>query len=111
MPPLFPLSLSQPSTIPNLISNPFYPYSQISQSSTCQCTQCRKQTSTLFLVSHRIRPASTAYRFTTPTTTLKDFEASPRAQRGFCAACGSLLYWRSKDPGRDELSGSDGGPS
>ncbi|KAK4444905.1 Mss4-like protein [Podospora aff. communis PSN243] len=61
--------------------------------STCQCTQCRKQTSSFFLTSHAVKPVS-ALRFTSPTTTLKDYEASSEAQRGFCTNCGSLIYWR-----------------
>ncbi|KAK0619990.1 Mss4-like protein [Immersiella caudata] len=63
--------------------------------STCQCTQCRKQTSSFFLTSHVVKPLS-AFRFTSQTTTLKDYEASPNAQRGFCANCGSLIYWKPK---------------
>ncbi|KAK3379216.1 Mss4-like protein [Lasiosphaeria ovina] len=66
-------------------------------SSTCQCTQCRKQTAGLYLVSHKV--PLTAFKLTTgdgddDTSTLKDFRASPTAERGFCTACGSLLYWR-----------------
>ncbi|KAK0643355.1 Mss4-like protein, partial [Cercophora newfieldiana] len=63
--------------------------------STCQCTQCRKQTSSFFLASHVAKPLHT-FRFTSTTSTLKDFEASPAAQRGFCTNCGSLIYWKPK---------------
>lgn len=55
-------------------------------------------------MSHTIKPASSSYRFTSDTSTLKNFEATPTAQRGFCTACGSLMYWRSKDPNSDSLS-------
>ncbi|KAK3939508.1 putative glutathione-dependent formaldehyde-activating enzyme [Diplogelasinospora grovesii] len=64
-------------------------------SGTCQCTQCRKQTSSLFLITHTVRPASTAFRFTSlSTSTLKHYSPTARAERGFCSDCGSLLYWR-----------------
>lgn len=33
-------------------------------------------------------------RYLTATATLRDYEATPGIQRGFCAGCGSLLYWR-----------------
>ncbi|KAK0715110.1 glutathione-dependent formaldehyde-activating GFA [Lasiosphaeris hirsuta] len=66
--------------------------------STCECTQCRKQTGGLFLVSHRVRPAS-AFRFTTDTATLKRFSASASAERGFCSDCGSLIYWQPQSGG------------
>ncbi|KAK5653924.1 hypothetical protein OQA88_7849 [Cercophora sp. LCS_1] len=56
----------------------------------------KSSTSTLYLVSHRVRPASN-YRFTSDTSTLKNFQASPLAERGFCTGCGSLMYWRYQD--------------
>lgn len=64
----------------------------------CQCTQCRKGTSSLFLVVHRLEPAS-CFSWLSEPTTLKDYQASPGANRGFCAECGSLVYWKriSKD--------------
>ena len=65
----------------------------LSQSNTCQCTQCRRQTGSLFLFTHRIRPAS-ALTFTTETSTLKYYAAGPSAVRGFCGECGSFLYWK-----------------
>jgi hypothetical protein len=63
------------------------------QSGTCQCTQDRKNTGSLFFPSLRITPYS-AFRWTTPTETLKHYSATPAALRGFCANCGSFLYWR-----------------
>ncbi|KAK3323693.1 Mss4-like protein [Cercophora scortea] len=64
--------------------------------STCQCTQCRKQTSSLFLVVHKVSPP-TAFQFTGETPTLKNYSATPDVQRSFCSDCSSLVYWRAKD--------------
>ncbi|KAK0636539.1 Mss4-like protein [Bombardia bombarda] len=64
-------------------------------SETCQCTQCRKQTGGLFLVSHRVSTA--AFRFTGSHATLRQFNATPNVDRAFCSDCGSLIYWRPKD--------------
>ncbi|SPO03248.1 uncharacterized protein DNG_05930 [Cephalotrichum gorgonifer] len=59
-------------------------------SSTCQCTQCRKNLSSLFLACHRIKPAS-CFQWTTDTSTLKHYRASKLASRPFCIECGSTI--------------------
>ncbi|ROT41446.1 glutathione-dependent formaldehyde-activating GFA [Sodiomyces alkalinus F11] len=59
----------------------------------CQCTQCRKQTGGLFLVSQQV-PVS-ALEWTSGTETLKEYAASESGRRGFCGECGSVLFWRS----------------
>lgn len=69
-------------------------------SGTCQCTQCRKNLSSLFLASHTVPTAS--FQWTTDTTTLKEFRASPQAARPFCSECGSVMYF--KPDGGDYLS-------
>ena len=33
-------------------------------------------------------------RYLTATDALRNYEATPGIQRGFCADCGSWLYWR-----------------
>ncbi|KAK4154989.1 putative glutathione-dependent formaldehyde-activating enzyme [Chaetomidium leptoderma] len=63
-------------------------------SCTCQCTQCRKQTGALFFIYHVAKPASTAFKFTSPTTTLKSYRASPDAERVICGECGSWICWK-----------------
>ncbi|KAK4032544.1 Mss4-like protein, partial [Parachaetomium inaequale] len=63
-------------------------------SSTCQCTQCRKQSGSLFFICHRIKPASTNFKFTSPTATLKLYRASATAERVICGECGSWIYWK-----------------
>ena len=56
--------------------------------SVCWCTQCMRQNSGPLVSTRRVR----GHRFTagTPAT----FRASDTATRGFCAACGSTLYWQ-----------------
>ncbi|KAI1448977.1 glutathione-dependent formaldehyde-activating GFA [Annulohypoxylon stygium] len=61
-------------------------------SGSCQCTQCRRNTGTLFLVAHTA-PLS-GFTFLTSATALKKFYATPGIQRAFCTECGSFLYWR-----------------
>lgn len=68
-------------------------------SGTCQCTQCRKNLSSLFMVSHSV--ATSGFRWTTDTSTLKEFRASSRATRPFCSECGSVMYY--KPDGEDYL--------
>jgi hypothetical protein len=64
----------------------------------CHCTQCRRMT------GHYL--AATAARSRNfqllSQTALKWFEASPTARRGFCANCGSTLFW--EPHGRDYIS-------
>jgi hypothetical protein len=56
----------------------------------CHCTQCRKQT------GHRF--ATTATETSNITVNGADsitwFRTSPEAERGFCAVCGSTLFWK-----------------
>ncbi|KAI0138061.1 glutathione-dependent formaldehyde-activating GFA [Hypoxylon sp. NC0597] len=68
-------------------------------SGSCQCTQCRRNTGALVFVAHTV-PLS-GFKFLTPTTTLKNFYATPGIQRGFCTNCGSFLYWR--DESREDI--------
>ncbi|KAI1852691.1 hypothetical protein JX266_002232 [Neoarthrinium moseri] len=62
-------------------------------SGTCQCTQDRKATGSLWLQYHKVTPPS-KFTFTSPTTSLKHYSASPGAARGFCGECGSFLCWK-----------------
>ncbi|KAI0147482.1 glutathione-dependent formaldehyde-activating GFA [Xylariaceae sp. FL1272] len=59
---------------------------------SCQCTQCRRNTGSLFFTAHSIRQDSMTY--TTSLDTLKNFSATPGIHRGICTNCGSFLYWR-----------------
>ncbi len=64
----------------------------------CHCSQCRRMTGHFM--------AATAARLADFTLTsegpLRWFEASPEARRGFCAACGSTLFWAGN--GKDYIS-------
>ncbi|KAI1379684.1 hypothetical protein F4677DRAFT_407235 [Hypoxylon crocopeplum] len=46
------------------------------------------------------------FTYLTSTETLKNFNATPGFQRGFCTNCGSFLYWR--DESRDDIGISVG---
>ena len=64
----------------------------------CHCTQCRRS-SGHFLAATAARRAH--FRLRTAET-LAWFDSSPEARRGFCARCGSTLFW--DDSRRDYLS-------
>lgn len=74
----------------------------------CHCTQCRKQTGHFMAATsaqlsdfHLIRAEA-----------LRWYRASATAERGFCARCGSTLFWRAD--GGAEISitaGTLGGPT
>lgn len=74
----------------------------------CHCTQCRKQTGH-YLAATNARLAD--FRLLRGDS-LRWYRASPRAQRGFCATCGSTLFWQAD--GRETISiaaGSLDGPT
>lgn len=56
----------------------------------CHCTQCRKSTGHFF-ASTAAPAAAVTFR---AEATLAWFRSSPEAERGFCARCGSSLFWR-----------------
>ena len=64
----------------------------------CHCSQCRKQTGHFM--------AATAARARTlqgdEGRSLKWYASSAQANRGFCATCGSTLFWQGK--GRDYIA-------
>lgn len=55
----------------------------------CHCSQCRRQTGH-FLAS---TAAARAHFALTRADGLKWYVSSPKARRGFCANCGSTLFW------------------
>jgi hypothetical protein len=56
----------------------------------CHCTQCRKQTGHYLAATN----AQLADFRLLRSDSLRWYRASPRAQRGFCATCGSTLFWQ-----------------
>jgi len=75
----------------------------ISQGVTCQCTSCRKQTSSLFRASHRLLDVS-AFRFLRQPHHLKWYRSvCDHQERGFYSNCGSLICVRpSRKPKPEE---------
>jgi len=64
----------------------------------CHCSQCRKQ-SGHYAAFTSCQNADLKF---TSESTLAWYRASASAGRGFCKACGSLLFWRAD--GRDSTS-------
>jgi hypothetical protein len=63
----------------------------------CHCTQCRKQSGHYWASTDVPRSALTIHGAEAVTW----YRSSEKVQRGFCATCGSVLFW---DPiGRDKL--------
>ncbi len=73
----------------------------------CHCSQCRKQ-SGLFYAATAANDENLSYK----GDTLKWYNASPDAKRGFCSDCGSALFWKhNKDSFTSVLAGSIDGAS
>ncbi|QEW18061.1 hypothetical protein LA6_000218 [Marinibacterium anthonyi] len=66
----------------------------------CHCGQCRKQTSHVYASTHI---AKAALRMTRDDQ-LRWYAVSPMARRGFCGACGSVLFWNPNDEDRISVS-------
>ncbi|GAA3872674.1 GFA family protein [Celeribacter arenosi] len=64
--------------------------------SACHCTQCRKHSGHYWAATTM---PLTQITYSGPVTW---FRSSPAAQRGFCATCGSTLFW--KPDGQDHMS-------
>ena len=64
----------------------------------CHCTQCRKQSGHHY-AAVRVRLADLDVR---GEERVRWYAASDVAERGFCDACGSALFWRPR--GEDSLS-------
>ena len=68
------------------------------ESRECHCTQCRRQSGHVWAfltvpwdaVEWSVAPAI--------------YQHSDKADRGFCAECGSYVYWRERDAGTVDLS-------
>ena len=64
----------------------------------CHCTQCRKQTGHFMAATNAQRGDFRLIR----DAPLRWYRASAQAERGFCAKCGSTLFWRAD--GGEEIS-------
>jgi hypothetical protein len=62
--------------------------------SECHCSQCRKQ------AGHRYATTGGKWSDVTVETgagAITWFRSSPEAERGFCSACGSHLFWKASN--------------
>ncbi len=66
---------------------------ELSPPSVCHCGQCRKQSGHVWASTWTQQDNVT---FST-NDTLRWFRASDVARRGFCATCGSFLFWQHDD--------------
>lgn len=74
----------------------------------CHCTQCRKQTGT-YMSATAAQDKDMKF---TETRGLKWYRSSPEAQRGFCAECGSPLFWKRDGSATTSITaGSIDGPT
>lgn len=66
----------------------------------CHCSQCRRTS------GHYVAATSTAAERLSFTSaeTLRWYDSSDRAQRGFCGRCGSNLFWRPLDATPSRIS-------
>lgn len=55
----------------------------------CHCTQCRKQSGHFWASTDVARDAVTVHGAENVTW----HQSSPKVRRGFCATCGSFLFW------------------
>ena len=56
----------------------------------CHCLQCRK-TSGHYVSATQVQPDQLTM---IKDASLKWFQSTPEAQRGFCSTCGSSLFWK-----------------
>lgn len=66
----------------------------------CHCSQCRKQTSHVF-VSTNVRRKDLAIHGGDKVTW---YHSSPKVQRGFCSVCGSALFWNPTKEGYEFIA-------
>lgn len=62
---------------------------ELSPADACHCSQCRKQSGHFWASTDVPRTALTIHG----AENLTWFFASERVRRGFCATCGSFLFW------------------
>jgi hypothetical protein len=59
----------------------------------CHCSQCRKQTGLYYAATNVLNRDLEVEGAENVTW----YQSSPNAQRGFCKACGSALFWRMEE--------------
>lgn len=68
----------------------------LGKANACHCTQCRKQS------GHHWASANVHTNGINIDGSVSWYEASAIAKRGFCATCGSFLFWKAHD--EDQIS-------
>lgn len=62
---------------------------ELREADACHCTECRKQTGHYLVSANVPRDALTVHGAEHVTW----FQSSEKVRRGFCAVCGSTLFW------------------
>jgi len=70
------------------------------QPQACHCSQCRKQTSHVFVGVNVRRKDLTVHGDDKVTW----YRSSEKVQRGFCSVCGSALFWNANVDGYQYIS-------
>jgi hypothetical protein len=70
------------------------------QPEACHCAQCRRQTSHVF-VGVNVRRDHLSVR---GDENVRWYRSSATVERGFCATCGSALFWKPTIPGYEFTS-------
>ena len=71
---------------------------EFTETTACHCSQCRRQSGHYWAAANVPKSALKL----TASGSLRWYRASDKARRGFCAECGSFLFWES--PERDSIS-------
>lgn len=66
----------------------------------CHCSQCRKTTGHFMAATSAPRSAVRL----TASETLRWYQSSESAERGFCCRCGGNLFWRQLPPNVESIS-------
>jgi len=72
-------------------------HGRLGDAHACHCSQCRRQGGNFAVATSAKRRDFTLVK----DRSLKWFQSSKNAQRGFCGTCGSALFW---DDGSEEVS-------
>ncbi|KAH8424754.1 GFA family protein [Aspergillus melleus] len=67
------------------------------ESSTCQCTMCRKFTSSIYPQMLDLSTTQLTPRDLSTFQTYREYRSSEKCLRGFCSTCGSSLIFRSEE--------------
>lgn len=71
---------------------------ELAPADACHCLQCRRQSSHYFVSTNVPRSAIVV----TGAQDVAWYQSSATVRRGFCASCGSLLFW--DPPARDWIA-------